>query len=145
MSFNQFDLFYVGCRFVPLFDLLNISSSSGPFHSGGWAEEHVEEIGKMIAELDIFKMMHIHRRVMLEEGTLRKMKALLATSNRLPPWSSVVNQYSHDQVKSGVSGIKTLNSWFVLWESEFRKDFFNTVCWSTTPNARTHPTLHFLP
>ena len=128
MSFNQFDLFYVGCRFVPLFDLLNISSSSGPFHSGGWAEEHVEEIGKMIAELDIFKMMHIHRRVMLEEGTLRKMKALLATSNRLPPWSSVVNQYSHDQVKSGVSGIQTLNSWFVLWESEFRKDLVLIQC-----------------
>ena len=101
MSFNQFDWFYVGCKVVSLFDLLNISSSSGPFHSGGWAEEHVKETGKMIAELEIFEMMHIRRRVMLEEGTLRKMKGLLATSNRLPPWSSVVNQYSQEQVKSG--------------------------------------------
>ena len=35
---------------------------------------------------------------MLEDASLRKMKALLATSNRLPPWSSVVNQYSQEQV-----------------------------------------------
>ena len=72
--------------------------------------------------------MHCQRRVMLEEGTLRKMKGLLATSNRLPPWSSVVNQYSQDQVKSGVSGNQTLNSWFVLWESEFRKDLVLIQC-----------------
>ena len=65
---------------------------------------------------------------MLEEGTLRKMKGLLATSNRLPPWSSVVNQYSQDQVKSGVSGIQKLNSWFVLWESEFRIDLVFIQC-----------------
>ena len=45
-------------------------------------------------------MIPCHRRAMLEEGTLRKMKGLLATSNRLPPWSSVVNQYSQEQVKS---------------------------------------------
>ena len=65
---------------------------------------------------------------MLEEGTLRKMKGLLATSNRLPPWSSVVDQYSQDQVISGVSGIQTLNSWFVLCESELRKDLALIQC-----------------
>ena len=54
-------------------------------------------------------MMAGHRRVMLEEATLRKMKGLLATSNRLPPWSSAVDQYSQEQVNSGESGFLVCN------------------------------------
>ena len=54
-------------------------------------------------------MMAGHRRVMLEEATLRKMKGLLATSNRLPPWSSAVDQYSQEQVNSGEPGFLVCN------------------------------------
>ena len=36
---------------------------------------------------------------MLEDPTLRKMKVLLTSSSRLPPWSTIVSQHSQEQVK----------------------------------------------
>ena len=35
---------------------------------------------------------------MLEEGTIRKMRNLLTSSSKLPPWTSVVGVYDERQV-----------------------------------------------
>ena len=38
---------------------------------------------------------------MMEEGTLRKMRSLVASGGKLPPWSAVVTMYSEEEVWSG--------------------------------------------
>ena len=40
----------------------------------------------------------IRTRKMIEEGTIRKMKNLLTTSSKLPPWTSLVSVYDEKQV-----------------------------------------------
>ena len=44
---------------------------------------------------------------MLEDPTLRKMKVLLTSSSRLPPWSTIVSQHSQEQVKQKTSFVES--------------------------------------
>ena len=93
-----------------------------PLHHSSQQSRHKWTSG--VKRKDIFKIENLwdekdiydkdwSQDTMLEDASLRKMKALLATSNRLPPWSSVVNQYSQEQVSLlETSTSKTPNSRF---------------------------------
>ena len=90
-----------------------------PLHHSSQQSRHKRTSG--VKRKDIFKIENLwdekdiydkdwSQDTMLEDASLRKMKALLATSNRLPPWSSVVNQYSQEQVSLISILLKTSNS-----------------------------------